>query len=433
MSSEFANDSIDNNTASTEIINVKDIGKRYVLGGLERQHDTFRDMLMGVLNSPLQRFKKIRQGIDQTNTNDKSHFWALKNINFSIKPGEIVGVIGHNGAGKSTLLKILTRVTAPTEGEIRMTGRVASLLEVGTGFHPELTGRENIYLNGAILGMGRAEIKEKFTEIVAFAEIERFLDTPVKRYSSGMYVRLAFAVAAHLEADILLVDEVLAVGDQAFQKRCIGKLNEVGKQGRTVFFVSHNLSTVARLCHRILVLDQGKLKFDGNTHDAIAFYSQQLSSIGSLGNEDYTGELFPTIRYESFAVNGQSMQQGIYVNPLKPISITVEGCSECDMQGFKATMSVRHNGQRLLSQYDCDSPKALKKGEFFIRYEIPAYLLMPGEYSFSLGGYCADNSQWLWTREYRFVVANRWAPDFDSTSTVVGMINIREFGVREQN
>lgn len=199
-------------------------------------------------------------------------FWALQDVNFEVKQGEILGVIGRNGAGKSTLLKILSRVTAPTSGEVRVKGRIASLLEVGTGFHPELTGRENVFLNGAILGMSKAEIKKKFDEIVAFAEIEEFIDTPVKRYSSGMYVRLAFAVAAHLEPEILIVDEVLAVGDQQFQTKCLGKMKEVSKGGRTVLFVSHHIPSVQRLCNKGLFLEQGRVGVAGSVLDAVTSY-----------------------------------------------------------------------------------------------------------------------------------------------------------------
>jgi len=219
--------------------------------------------------------------------------WALKDVSFEVKRGEVVGIIGRNGAGKSTLLSILSRITEPTEGVARLKGRVASLLEVGTGFHPELTGRENIYLNGAILGMRKAEIKKKFAEIVAFAEVEKFLDTPVKRYSSGMYVRLAFAVAAHLEPEILLVDEVLAVGDAAFQKKCLGKMEDLNKkQGRTVLFVSHNMPALQTLCKRGLLLENGKIRFCGDVNEAISNYIAQneiLSAIPVANRKDREG------------------------------------------------------------------------------------------------------------------------------------------------
>ena len=215
-------------------------------------------------------------------------FWALNDVSFKVKEGEILGVIGRNGAGKSTLLKILSRVTAPTSGQVKIKGRVASLLEVGTGFHPELTGRENVFLNGAILGMTKAEIRRKFDEIVAFSEVEEFIDTPVKRYSSGMYVRLAFAVAAHLEPEILIVDEVLAVGDAQFQKKCLGKMGDVASHGRTILFVSHNMTAVQSLCSRALLMDQGRIALDASTSEATARY---LSAGGSVQQEAHWPDL----------------------------------------------------------------------------------------------------------------------------------------------
>ena len=223
-------------------------------------HDTLRDQLTHGAKALWQNFRTGSK--TEPDGVDTDGFWALKDISFELGQGEVLGIVGRNGAGKSTLLKILSQITEPTEGEIRVRGRIASLLEVGTGFHPELTGRENIYLNGAVLGMTRREIREKFDEIVAFSEVERFLDTPVKRYSSGMYVRLAFAVAAHLEPEILVVDEVLAVGDVQFQKKCLGKMEDVSKQGRTVLFVSHNMSAVEMLCSRAILLEAGHLNMD---------------------------------------------------------------------------------------------------------------------------------------------------------------------------
>ncbi len=243
--------------SSDTIITVENIGKRYRLGAQKNERYTaLRDVIAEKARS---LFRNPQSAARNGSEADASEFWALKNVSFEVKQGEVVGIIGRNGAGKSTLLKILSRITEPTEGRVRIKGRVASLLEVGTGFHPELTGRENIFLNGAILGMGRAEIKSKFDEIVAFAEVEKFLDTPVKRYSSGMYVRLAFAVAAHLEPEILIVDEVLAVGDSQFQKKCLGKMHDVAKGGRTVLFVSHNMNAVESLCTGALSLKKGSL------------------------------------------------------------------------------------------------------------------------------------------------------------------------------
>ena len=249
------------------IIQVQGLSKSYRIAHEGRRHDTLRDSLAHGAKGLVRRL--LGRGASAAS----EEFWALRDVSFEVNRGEVVGVIGRNGAGKSTLLKILSRITEPTHGRVQLRGRVASLLEVGTGFHPELTGRENIFLNGAILGMTRAEIVRKFDEIVAFAEVERFLDTPVKHYSSGMYVRLAFAVAAHLEPEILIVDEVLAVGDAQFQKKCLGKMRDVASQeGRTVLLVSHNLGQISALAHRCVVLEAGRVKFHGPTAEALPFY-----------------------------------------------------------------------------------------------------------------------------------------------------------------
>jgi len=249
---------------SDPVIIVQEIGKKYRLGATIR-HDTIRDVLANGLKSMFQRGQRSLSSEDtpqqgkKQRRRDRSDFWALQDVSFKVDQGEVVGIIGRNGSGKSTLLKIISEITEPTTGEARIRGRVGSLLEVGTGFHPELTGRENIFLNGAILGMSRTEIKQKFDQIVEFSEIGKFIDTPVKRYSSGMYVRLAFAVAAHLEPEILLIDEVLAVGDVRFQQKCIGKMGEVSNSGRTILFVSHNMDTILNLCSAVYVLDNGHI------------------------------------------------------------------------------------------------------------------------------------------------------------------------------
>jgi lipopolysaccharide transport system ATP-binding protein len=247
------------------IIETRGISKRYRIGTRASANDTLRDTIVAGVTAPFRR--RARAGDSSAAT-----IWALQDVSFDVQPGEIVGIIGHNGAGKSTLLKVLSRITEPTGGRIKLYGRVASLLEVGTGFHPELTGRENVFLNGAILGMRREEIARKFDEIVAFSEMERFLDTPVKHYSSGMYMRLAFAVAAHLEPEILIVDEVLAVGDANFQRKCLDKMENVGRQGRTVLFVSHNMTAITRLCARAILLREGRAFRDGPTQDVIGAY-----------------------------------------------------------------------------------------------------------------------------------------------------------------
>ncbi|HKQ50747.1 MAG TPA: ABC transporter ATP-binding protein [Pyrinomonadaceae bacterium] len=258
------------------IIRAENLKKRYRLGVGRVRYGTLREAVTERLRSTLGR-----RGHQAEDT-----FWALNGVDFEIRPGEVVGIIGRNGAGKSTLLKILSRITEPTEGRVEVYGRVGSLLEVGTGFHQELTGRENIYLNGSILGMSRKEIESKFDQIVAFSEIGKFLDTPVKRYSSGMYVRLAFAVAAHLEPEILLVDEVLAVGDASFQRKCLDKMKDVGQHGRTVLFVSHNMPAITRLCDRTILLDEGRILADGPSHQVVGTYLK--SGLGTTGERVWT-------------------------------------------------------------------------------------------------------------------------------------------------
>jgi lipopolysaccharide transport system ATP-binding protein len=266
------------------VLTIQNLGKCYrVQAGKGPRtaygYRTLRDDLMAWLKAPLGWF---RNGAATPASHD---FWALDNVSFQVNKGEVVGIIGHNGAGKSTLLKILSRITKPTRGEVHLRGRVGSLLEVGTGFHPELTGRENIFLNGAILGMRRHEIQRKFGQIVEFAEIEQFLDTPVKRYSSGMYVRLAFAVAAHLEPEILIVDEVLAVGDVSFQRKCMGRMREVGRSGSTILFVSHNMPAIEALCTRAVLMDHGKIAMDGAVHDLVQEYHRRvLNAHGDVGS-----------------------------------------------------------------------------------------------------------------------------------------------------
>jgi lipopolysaccharide transport system ATP-binding protein len=258
---------------SDTAISIENLGKRYILGRKRAKDDGMRHVIESAVRAPIAWLKQRRKEKSR-----ESEFWALRDVSFDIKRGDVVGIIGKNGAGKSTLLKLLSRITEPTEGRICIEGRIASLLEVGTGFHQELTGRENIFLNGAILGMSRAEIVQKFDEIVAFSEVEEFLDTPVKRYSSGMYVRLAFAVAAHLEPEILIVDEVLAVGDSAFQKKCLGKMGSFAQSGRTVLFVSHNLDAVRSLCQTGLWLKNGNIEMTGPAGDVIDAYLSSISN-----------------------------------------------------------------------------------------------------------------------------------------------------------
>ena len=252
----------------SKVVEIDNISKMYKLGTKEKRHDTLVDALSNVIRSPFRRFRNL----SGAHEDDRAILWALKDVSFCIEDGDVVGIVGRNGAGKSTLLKVLSRITDPTAGEIRIKGRVASLLEVGTGFHPDLSGRENIYLNGAILGMTQSEIRRKFDEIVEFSEIEQFLETPVKHYSSGMYIRLAFSVAAHLDPEILVVDEVLAVGDMRFQKKCLGKMESVSRSGRTVLFVSHNMGAVRSLCNRGVLMERGQCIMTGTSSDIVDQY-----------------------------------------------------------------------------------------------------------------------------------------------------------------
>jgi lipopolysaccharide transport system ATP-binding protein len=306
---------------SDVVISVENLSKRYRIGKKSAPYGSLRESIVDAATAPLQRIASLVKPRDPDSVSgppssvSQEFIWALKDISFEVKQGEVLGIIGRNGAGKSTLLKILSRITKPTEGRAVVRGRVGSLLEVGTGFHPELTGRENIYLNGAVLGMTRAEIERKFDEIVDFADIEHFLDTPTKRFSSGMYMRLAFAVAAHLETEVLLVDEVLAVGDIEFQKKCLWKMGEVAKKGRTVLFVSHNMVAVQNLCARGLILDNGKLSFMGSIDDSIRRYVSNMHLVANtnlLERSDRSGSQWlkfsKVIIYDS---QGNEVQQAM--------------------------------------------------------------------------------------------------------------------------
>ena len=298
------------------IISVENLSKQYRIGA-RAQNDTLRDSLADMLRAPLAGFKSGARG---------ELVWALKDVSFDVRAGELIGIIGRNGAGKSTLLKLLSRITEPTSGRALLRGRLASLLEVGTGFHPDLSGRENISLNGAILGMKRQEIENKFDEIVAFAEIEKFIDTPVKRYSVGMYLRLAFAVAAHLEPEILIVDEVLAVGDINFQKKCLSKMQDVGQQGRTVLFVSHNMSTIPRLCPRSILLDAGTVLRDGPSQEVVSDYLR--SGLGAAAAREWadaaTAPGNEVTRLRAVRVRDDNGQVAEAVDIRRPVSVEME-------------------------------------------------------------------------------------------------------------
>ena len=361
------------------VIQVEQLSKRYLIGHERagRAGETFREMLMSNARRLGRTARDMTRGRQIVQGDEIEAFWALKNVSFDVREGEVLGVIGRNGAGKSTLLKILSRITEPTEGRVTVRGRVASLLEVGTGFHPELTGRENIFLNGAVLGMGRAEIRRKFDEIVAFADVEKFLDTPVKRYSSGMYVRLAFAVAAHLEPEILIIDEVLAVGDAEFQRKCLGKMQDVAGSGRTVLFVSHNMAAITSLCHRALLLADGKITLEGKTAEVVAHYSSTLT--------EETEQSFPADpnrpTITGVSVGRDALQRGdldisIHFTSPTPIAIPIGGVVLRAIGGEPLWGS---NGRFHPRSVDA---KGLSQG--IIRCEAAKIPLVPGKYILSV-------------------------------------------------
>ncbi len=367
------------------IIEVKNLGKKYNIRSGRGGYVALRDVLTNIIKSPFVFAKtKAKNAIG---LNKKDEFWALKNVSFEVQRGEVMGIIGGNGAGKSTLLKILTGITLPTEGEAILRGHVSSLLEVGTGFHPELTGRENIFLNGAILGMKKADIEKRFDSIVEFAGIERFLDTPVKQYSSGMYVRLAFSVAAHIEPDILLVDEVLAVGDAEFQKKCLGKMNEVTKtEGRTILFVSHNMAAIQSLCKRSVLIEKGQVVMVGNTSDVIDRY---LSS--SLKHEAITEfadrpNLPATINTVTLLNHAGDPRSEFSIS--EPLSIQVE--FTCKKKLTDTTLSLiiySHDRDILLYSSEADTLETLSEyepGHYLSTISIPPFLLNVGRYSFDI-------------------------------------------------
>lgn len=373
---------------SDTVIQVENLGKKYIIGHQQQKRNKMlRDAIANGAKSLGQRLLNP-WGKHMVNP-AYEEFWALKDVSFEVKQGDRIGIIGRNGAGKSTLLKILSRITEPTTGRIRIKGRVASLLEVGTGFHPELTGRENIYLNGAILGMSKAEIKRKFDEIVDFAGIEKFLDTPVKRYSSGMYVRLAFAVAAHLEPEILIVDEVLAVGDVQFQKKCLGKMKEVGSEGRTVVFVSHNMAAITNLCKISILLEGGQVKFKGLASDIVDKYLE--STIKDFGGELFFCEKNNSPAYfTKVAVLGKDNQPTEVVeltsgfkiffeyNVLKTIENLEVYFSLFDKQGVK----IFYSGT---SKSRSKNEPFYQPGHYISEVKVPPKFLVPGVYIITIG------------------------------------------------
>lgn len=366
---------------SSTAIRVENLGKQYRIGEQLSTYNTLRETVSEKI--------KIAKRKEKKDSILPETIWALRGLNFEVYQGQVLGVIGRNGAGKSTLLKILSRVTEPTEGVAEIHGRVGSLLEVGTGFHPELTGRENIFLNGAILGMRRSEIESKFDEIVSFAEVEKFIDTPVKRFSSGMYLRLAFAVAAHLEPEILVVDEVLAVGDAEFQRKCLGKMSDVAREGRTVMFVSHNMSAILRLTEETLVIDKGRLLLRASTPEAVDFYlSRGLTEEGRrIWLEDEIADKLSPFRPIALRVTDKNGNLLETVRSVEPFFIELEYELSKTIKGLRIGIyMITSRGEFVFTAFDTDSPEQFdkyssrKKGFYVSRCQIPANLLNAGRY-----------------------------------------------------
>lgn len=360
---------------ATPVISVNGLGKRYQIGALQRRHDTLRDSVMANLSGPARWLRGAGTAADET-------IWALRDVSFDVQQGEVLGIIGRNGAGKSTLLKILSRITRPTEGFADLRGRVGSLLEVGTGFHPELTGRENIVLNGAILGMRRSEISRQFDAIVAFAEVEKFIDTPVKRYSSGMYVRLAFAVAAHLTSDILIIDEVLAVGDISFQRKCLGMMGSIAGQGRTILFVSHNMQAVRQICSRVCLIEDGHLAFDGAPAQAITRYftarTTKAASAATTNVRDQSATTIDSLKFTDH--RGQEVGE---IDRSEELWADLEFTTHQSGSKLDIAMAILFaDGTPVFSETFSDQASylELEPARYSVRFEIPTKFLKPEPY-----------------------------------------------------
>ncbi len=370
------------------VIHARGLGKLYRIGSRAAVNRTLREAVTAGVGRALGVFRREEKSHERRNP---AEIWALRNVDLTVDSGEVVGVIGPNGAGKSTLLKILARITTPTTGRVELRGRVRSLLEVGTGFHPELSGRENIYLNGAILGMRRIEIDERFDEIVAFAEVERFLDTPVKRYSSGMYVRLAFAVAAHLEPEVLLVDEVLAVGDLAFQRKCVGKMGEVAGKGRTVLFVSHQLAMISTLCERAILLQEGRVTADGPAAGVLKTYQDRAGpGFGEVARATFSDDPSRPGSLVAVGIQDAGGRGCSRFEVLEPVTVVVTYDVRQPLTGVALNLALIRQGEMILLSFDTDQDQTLlevrEPGRYEARAVVPG-LLKAGGYSltFSLG------------------------------------------------
>jgi lipopolysaccharide transport system ATP-binding protein len=389
---------------SNPIMKIDNLSKRYRIGATQRGYKTFREAIVEGITAPFNNFKKLRRMTEFKNDIEKDVIWALKDVSFEVNEGEVLGIIGGNGAGKSTLLKIMSRIAEPTSGSVEVRGRISSLLEIGTGFHPELTGRENIFLNGVTMGMRKREIEKRFDEIVAFSEIGEFLDTQVKRYSSGMYVRLAFAVAAYLEPEILLVDEVLAVGDVQFQKKCLNKMGDVAKGGRTVLFVSHNMAAVQQLCSRTIRLQKGCVVDDAPTREAISNYLSMESTVDK-GDMDLSD---PKLRRNSLVksefrwtkitiINSEGKPTGL-IKFGEPFEIILSGIASAAIADVRVGFSIDSSlGVAVFNsfQIDHDLPGNLPQGAMRFRVSMEPNLLAPGYYQIGIGAIGKGIVDWI--------------------------------------
>lgn len=371
--------------SNSPIIIVKNIGKKYNINHQQGGYITLRDIMTNAFKNPLKFLKRKTKNILGLET--KEEFWALKDVNFEVMKGEVIGIIGRNGAGKSTLLKILSQITPPTTGEIRINGTVGSLLEVGTGFHPELTGRENIFLNGAILGMKKKEIVKKFDEIVKFADIEKFLDTPVKYYSSGMYVRLAFSVASHMDTDILIIDEVLAVGDAEFQKKCLGKMEDITqKEGRTILFVSHNMGALSQLCSKSILLSEGKIEKIDDTQKVIDFYLHDQKE-NMKAELTYIPDEKKDVQITKISILDKDQRLAARIPICDPFIIMIEYNFFKPINDALLIVAFHFGDEYLLLSAESDKTMQLKNylpGKYITKVQLPAHLFNVGNYHFEV-------------------------------------------------
>ena len=381
------------------VIAVDNVTKRYLIGQAEQRHETLIGSAIAAVMSPIRNARRLaRLDASRVAADAKDILWALDGVSFEVKRGEVMGIIGGNGAGKSTLLKVLSRITEPTSGWVGIKGRVASLLEVGTGFHPELTGRDNVYMNGTILGMTKREIDRKFDEIVDFSGVERFLDTPVKRYSSGMSVRLAFAVAAHLDPEILIIDEVLAVGDYEFQRKCLGKIEEVaqGEGGRTILFVSHNMGMIRSLCSRCLYLKAGRVVADGPTEDIIDRYEEGQVSDGQSGLfRQPPDDRYPLQVLEAELCNDRGQRQTSAIDQFSPLNLSIRYIVREPLIGCNLCVWLNYRGTRLFLSFDTDEDSDLFKrrnpGQYEAIVPLPVEILKAGSYTIGLDSGITNN------------------------------------------